>query len=63
MRAGFETIEIEPTRIYKVEDARKYLQESGVDVDAMAQHLDGNFTTLSAFIRAKKPASRNSCCG
>ncbi|MGA2483064.1 MAG: arsenite methyltransferase [Candidatus Acidiferrales bacterium] len=63
VRAGFETIEIEPTRIYKVEDARKYLQESGVDVDAMAQHLDGNFTTLSAFIRAKKPASRNSCCG
>jgi ubiquinone/menaquinone biosynthesis C-methylase UbiE len=51
--AGFETIEIEPTRIYRVEDAREFLSEKGLDVDSLAPQVDGKF--LSAFIRAVKP--------
>jgi len=53
-RAGFENIEIEPTRVYRVEDARDFLAQSGIDVDAIAPQVDGKF--LSAFIRAAKPA-------
>ena len=50
--AGFEAIEIEPTRIHKVEDARDFLTDQGVDVDALAPQVDGKF--MSAFIRAKQ---------
>jgi hypothetical protein len=53
--AGFESIEIEPTRIYKTEDARAFLTEQGVDVAALAPQVDGKF--MSAFIRARKPRS------
>jgi arsenite methyltransferase len=56
-RAGFDNIDIEPTRIYNIEDARKFLTGHGVDVDALAPQVDGKF--MSAFIRAIKPAS---CC-
>jgi ubiquinone/menaquinone biosynthesis C-methylase UbiE len=52
--AGFEQIEIEPTRIYKTEDAREFLSTEGVDVDAIAPQVDGKF--MSAFVRAVKPA-------
>src|SRR6202000_2210436 len=45
--AGFEGVEIEPTRIYKVEDAREFLSGQGLDVDAIAPQVDGKF--LSAF--------------
>jgi arsenite methyltransferase len=51
--AGFERIEVEPTRIYNAEDAREFLTSKGIDVDALAPHIDGKF--LSAFIRAVKP--------
>jgi 2-polyprenyl-3-methyl-5-hydroxy-6-metoxy-1,4-benzoquinol methylase len=51
--AGFEAIGIEPTRVYKVEDAREFLAGKGLDVDALAQQVDGKF--MSAFVRAKKP--------
>jgi arsenite methyltransferase len=51
--AGFEQIEIEPTRVYRVEDAREFLTGKGLDVDAIAPQADGKF--LSAFIRAVKP--------
>jgi arsenite methyltransferase len=51
--AGFEAIEIEATRIHNVEDARVFLNDQGVDVDALAPQVDGKF--ISAFIRAKKP--------
>ena len=51
--AGFEDIEVEPTRTYCVEDARAFLADQGVDVDAIAPLVDGKF--MSAFIRAKKP--------
>jgi arsenite methyltransferase len=56
--AGFSGIEIEPTRIYNVEDARQFLSEAGVDVDAIAPQVEGRF--LSAFIRATKPT--DACC-
>jgi arsenite methyltransferase len=53
--AGFEAIEIEPTRIYRVEDAREFLSAEGVDVDAIAPQVDEKF--MSAFVRAVKPSS------
>jgi len=56
--AGFEQIEIEPTRVYRVADAREFLQAQGLDADAMATEVDGKF--MSAFVRARKPAA---CCG
>ena len=57
--AGFEQIDIEPTRIYRVEDARDLLSAEGIDVDAIAPQVDGKF--MSAFIRAVKPTARTSC--
>jgi arsenite methyltransferase len=51
--AGFQQIEIEATRIYRVEDAREFLVEKGLDVDALAEQVDGKF--MSAFVRAFKP--------
>ena len=59
-RAGFEDIDLEPTRIYQVEDARQFLAGQGIDVDAIAAEVDGKF--MSAFVRARKPA-RQACCG
>ena len=53
--AGFGAVDIEPTRIYRVEDAREFLSGQGLDVDAIAPQVDGKF--LSAFIRATKPAA------
>jgi arsenite methyltransferase len=51
--AGFEQIEIEPTRVYTVANAGQFLAEKGIDVDAVAPHVEGKFA--SAFIRARKP--------
>ena len=51
--AGFEQIELEPTRVYRVEDAREFLTGQNIDVDAIAAEVDGKF--LSAFVRAVKP--------
>ncbi len=59
--AGFEQIDIEPTRIYRAEDAREFLAGQGIDVDAIAPQVDGKF--LSAFIRASKPVAKEACCG
>jgi SAM-dependent methyltransferase len=59
--AGFGDVEVEPTRVYKVEDAREFLSGQGLDVDALAPQVDGKF--LSAFIRAVKPVDAKSCCG
>jgi len=59
---GFEAIGIEPTRVYKVEDAREFLIGQGLDVETLAQQVDGKF--MSAFVRATKPqASKKACCG
>ena len=57
--AGFAQIDIEPTRIYRIDDARAFLSGQGIDVDAIAPQVDGKF--MSAFIRAVKPAA--ACCG
>jgi arsenite methyltransferase len=51
---GFMDIDIEPTRLYRSEDARVFLQESGIDVDANLAEIDGKF--MAAFVRATKPA-------
>ena len=62
--AGFEGIEVEPTRVYHVEDARQFLLEKGLDVDALAKNADGKF--MSAFVRAVKPIAgkpSGACCG
>lgn len=56
-KAGFDGIEIEPTRIYNIEDARTFLSGQGVDVDTLAPQVEGKF--MSAFIRATKSAG---CC-
>jgi SAM-dependent methyltransferase len=53
MRTGFENVSIEPTREYKVEDAREFLSGRGLDVDAIAPLVNGRF--FSGFIRASKP--------
>jgi arsenite methyltransferase len=55
--AGFANIGIEPTRIYDIEDARAFLSNQGVNVDAMAPAVANKF--MGAFIRAAKPAA---CC-
>jgi ubiquinone/menaquinone biosynthesis C-methylase UbiE len=52
--AGFEQIDVEPTRIYNLEDAREFLQTEGIDVDVIAPQVDGKF--FAAFVRATKPA-------
>ena len=54
-RAGFEAIDVEPTRVYKVDDAREMLARDGIDAGAIAAVVDGKF--MSAFIRARKPRS------
>jgi arsenite methyltransferase len=62
--AGFKDVEIEPTRIYRLADAREFLSEKGLDVDALAPKADGKF--MSAFVRATKSKSARTteaCCG
>ena len=56
-QAGFERVEIEPTRVYNIDDARLFLSCQGIDVDAMVPQVEGRF--MSAFVRATKPAA---CC-
>jgi arsenite methyltransferase len=62
--AGFADVELEPTRVYDIEDARVFLTEAGIAVDEIAPQVEGKF--LSAFIRATKPKSAccaPGCCG
>ena len=58
--AGFTDVGVEPWRVYRVDDARAFLTEAGVDVDRLAPEVDGKFA--SAFVRATKPSAK-SCCG
>jgi len=62
--AGFESIGVEPTRVYKVEEARELLEAAGLNADTVGPQIDGKF--ISAFIRARKPAAgssdKPSCC-
>jgi len=60
--AGFEQVDVEPTRIYKVEDARAFLATAGPGLVEMAERVDGRF--MSAFVRAVKPGGTTApCCG
>jgi len=59
-KAGFDSIGIEPTRVYGIEDVRQFLAGGGLDAEAIAPQVEGKF--LSAFIRAVKPAAKE-CCG
>ena len=58
--AGFTDVEVEPWRIYEIDEARTFLTESGIDVEKVASQVDGKFA--SAFVRARKPEAK-SCCG
>lgn len=55
---GFAAISLEPTRIYRIEDARQFLTEAGIDIDTIAPQVDGKF--MSTFVRATKP--KTECC-
>jgi ubiquinone/menaquinone biosynthesis C-methylase UbiE len=59
--AGFNSIEIEPTRVYKSEEARDFLVSAGLDQEKVAPMIDGKF--ISAFVRAVKPAGRGTVVG
>jgi arsenite methyltransferase len=59
-KAGFDGIDIEPTRVYNIEDARQFLTGEGIDVAAIAPQVQNKF--MSAFIRAVKPTPKE-CCG
>ena len=54
--AGFESVDIDPTRVYKTGEAREFLVAAGLDPEKVAPQIEGKF--ISAFIRAKKPARR-----
>ena len=60
-RAGFESIEIEATRVYKVEEAREFLVAAGLDPETVGPQIEGKF--ISAFVRALKPVEKSACCG
>jgi arsenite methyltransferase len=57
-KAGFENLDIEPTRVYSVEDACAFLSHRGRDVGVLAREVGDKF--ISAFVRANKPATV--CC-
>ncbi len=50
--AGFEQVDVEPTRIYTAADAKGLLAKNE-DAEKIAQMVDGKF--MSAFVRARKP--------
>jgi arsenite methyltransferase len=59
--AGFENVDVEPTRIYRAEDARQFLDEAGLSDESTLARIDGSF--MSAFVRAQKPVTaQRSCC-
>ncbi len=60
--AGFGDVDLEPTRIYRAEDAKAFLASAGLDRDGLAESVDGRF--MSAFVRATKPggARAEPCC-
>ncbi len=71
--AGFRRVDIEPTRVYKADDAAAFLAGSGLDAASFARDIEGKF--MSAFIRGVKPSplgakarplptkSGDGCCG
>src|SRR5216110_3524571 len=59
-RAGFASVDVEHTRVYRVGEAGEFLQAAGLDPETVGPQIDGKFT--SAFVRAVKPAAKSSCC-
>jgi SAM-dependent methyltransferase len=59
-RAGFASIEVEATRVYKADEARDFLAAAGLNPDTVGPQIDGKF--ISAFVRAVKPAAKSACC-
>jgi arsenite methyltransferase len=60
-QAGFENVDLEPTRVYRADDARQFLDEAGVLDESVLAQIDGRF--MSAFVRAQKPvAAARNCC-
>jgi arsenite methyltransferase len=61
-RAGFEAIDVEPTRVYQVADAKQFWAEAGIADEGVLAQIDGRF--MSAFVRARKPATATAlaCC-
>jgi ubiquinone/menaquinone biosynthesis C-methylase UbiE len=55
VETGFESPSVEPTRIYRAEDARSFLEEAGLDVDTFREAVDGRI--MAAFVRASKPVA------
>jgi len=53
--AGFEAIGIEPTRVYRLEDALSFLKDKGLDLARIGPLVEGRF--MSAFVRASKPGA------
>jgi len=54
--AGFESIGIEPTRLYRAEDALSFLADKNIDIESIGPQVDGKF--MSAFVRARKPVGQ-----
>jgi ubiquinone/menaquinone biosynthesis C-methylase UbiE len=62
VRAGFESVDVEPTRVYRAADAKQFLDDAGLSDQAVVAQIDGRF--MSAFIRAQKPLrATKTCCG
>jgi arsenite methyltransferase len=53
--AGFAEVEVEPTRIYRAEDAKEFFAQANLDIEKIAPLVEGKF--MSAFVRARKPNS------
>jgi ubiquinone/menaquinone biosynthesis C-methylase UbiE len=60
VRAGFESVEVEATRVYRIEEAREFLEAAGLDPEIVGPQIDGKF--ISAFVRAVKPTPKSACC-
>jgi SAM-dependent methyltransferase len=59
-RAGFASVDVEPTRVYRVEEASEFLQAAGLDPETVGPQIAGKF--MAAFLRAVKPAAKSTCC-
>ena len=57
--AGFQSISVEPTRVYRADEASEYLVAAGLDPAVVGPKIEDKF--ISAFIRANKPLAV-SCC-
>ncbi len=50
--AGFRDIEIVPTRIFRAEEAKEFIEQAGLDPVTVGPNVDEKF--MSAFVRARK---------